>query len=125
MYICVDFDGTCVTHAYPHIGEDIGAVPVLQKLAVTNKLILFTMRSGKELQDAVDWFDENNIELFGVNVNPTQHHWTTSPKAYGNIYIDDAAFGCPLIRPVDEAGRPVAIPYVNWKIVNDYFFDEK
>ena len=24
MYICVDFDGTCVTHEYPFIGKDIG-----------------------------------------------------------------------------------------------------
>jgi hypothetical protein len=28
----VDFDGTCVTHEYPKIGRDIGAVPVLKEL---------------------------------------------------------------------------------------------
>lgn len=32
MIIAVDFDGTCVTHEYPHIGKDIGAIPVLQQL---------------------------------------------------------------------------------------------
>ena len=32
MEICVDFDGTCVTHEFPKVGKDIGAVPVLKKL---------------------------------------------------------------------------------------------
>ena len=40
----------------------------------------------------------NDIELFGVNNNPTQKDWTDSPKAYGHIYIDDAAIGCPLVE---------------------------
>lgn len=30
--IAVDFDGTVVTHAYPEIGDDAGAVPVLKEL---------------------------------------------------------------------------------------------
>jgi hypothetical protein len=32
MIIAVDFDGTCVTHDFPHVGKDIGAVPVLKEL---------------------------------------------------------------------------------------------
>lgn len=44
MYIAVDFDGTCVTHAYPQIGKEIGAAPVLRYLAQKHMLILFTMR---------------------------------------------------------------------------------
>lgn len=47
MYICIDFDGTCVTHEFPSIGKDIGAIPVLKELVKNNhKLILFTMRSN-------------------------------------------------------------------------------
>ncbi|MBN4048668.1 hypothetical protein JYU00_00750, partial [bacterium AH-315-N22] len=81
------------------------------------KLILFTMRSddaeGKEyLRDAVQYFEENNIELFGINHNPDQDSWTNSPKAYGKIYIDDSAFGCPLIHP-PTFNRPC----VDWKVV--------
>jgi hypothetical protein len=55
MHIVVDFDGTVVTHDYPRVGKDIGAVPVLKEL-IKNKhqLILFTMRSGKKLDDAVN-----------------------------------------------------------------------
>ena len=32
MYICIDFDGTCVTHEFPSIGKDIGAIPVLKEM---------------------------------------------------------------------------------------------
>ena len=111
MYIAVDFDGTCVTHDYPRIGKEIGAVKVLKRLVEAgHKLILITMRSGKELQDAIHWFNENGIELYGVNENPTQKHWTTSPKVYAHMYIDDAAFGCPLRNVPDFSDRP----FVDW-----------
>jgi predicted mannosyl-3-phosphoglycerate phosphatase (HAD superfamily) len=71
--IAVDFDGTCVTHEYPHIGKDIGAVPVLKSFVEAgHRLILYTMRSGKELDEAVDWFKRNGIPLSGVNENPSQ-----------------------------------------------------
>lgn len=55
MYIAVDFDGTCVTHEYPKVGKDIGAVPVLKKLTNSgHQLILHTMRCNKELEEAVE-----------------------------------------------------------------------
>ena len=111
MYIAVDFDGTCVTHDYPRIGKEIGAVKVLKRLVEAgHKLILNTIRSGKELQDAIHWFNKNEIELYGVNENPTQKHWTTSPKVYAHMYIDDAAFGCPLRNVPDFSDRP----FVDW-----------
>ena len=119
MDIVIDFDGTCVTHEYPAIGREIGATQVLRELAdAGHRLILFTIRSnGKKknnrtLDEAVEWFRERNIPLFGIQKNPEQHLWTLSPKAYGDIYIDDAALGCPLIVPkTDER------PYVDWKTV--------
>lgn len=105
MIIAIDFDGTCVTHEYPRVGRDIGAVPVLRKLVKAgHKLILFTMRSGKELEDAVWWFRSHDIPLYGVNINPDQESWTQSPKAYAQLYIDDAALGCPLDWD-DQSGR--------------------
>jgi hypothetical protein len=127
MEICIDFDGTCVTHEFPKIGKDIGAVPVLNKIVKSgHRLILFTMRSdiekvtsndyeihkqaGKYLTDAVNWFNNENIPLFGININPTQRTWTKSPKAYGQLYIDDAALGCPLIYDPKISDRPFA----NW-----------
>ena len=86
MTIAVDFDGTCVTHEYPEVGENIGAQAVLRKLAAQgHNLILYTMRSGDELQEAVDWFCKNVIPLYGVNHNPTQRGWTQSPKVYAHL----------------------------------------
>ena len=135
MEICLDFDGTCVTHEYPEIGKDIGAVPVLKELIEKgHRLILFTMRCDKKkkknignethivdepfLTDAVNWFNQNNIPLYGVQKNPKQSFWTTSPKAYGHLYIDDAALGCPLIVP--EEGRP----YVDWEKIRELLVEK-
>lgn len=118
--IAVDFDGTCVTHDYPIVGYDIGAAPVLRELVERGvKLILWTMRSGEPLQDAIDWFEENRIPLFGVNSNPTQHTWTTSPKAYAKLYIDDAALGAPLTFDKRLSERP----FINWTRVREMLLD--
>lgn len=139
MIICVDFDGTCVSHEFPAIGKDIGAVPVLKELIANgHQLILWTMRSdidkvsakgqakeivdvdgGTYLTDAVNWFQEHDIPLYGINVNPDQHKWTKSPKAYGQLYIDDAALGCPLMES-DLSERA----YVNWRKVRNFLKKE-
>jgi hypothetical protein len=109
-YICVDFDGTLVTHDYPEVGKELpGAVETCQALiADGHQLILWTMRSGKELQDAVQWCFERGITLVGVNKNPTQESWTASPKAYASIYIDDLSLGCPLLFDKFFSDRPFA-----------------
>ena len=118
MIIAVDFDGTCVTHDYPAVGKEIGADVALKKIAQDgHQLILYTMRSGKELQDAIDWFNRNDIPLYGIQTNPTQKSWTDSPKAYANLYIDDAAFGAPLIVDPSISNRP----FIDWSIVSNYF----
>lgn len=72
--IAIDFDGTVVTHAYPHMGMDAGAVPVLKELVANDcKLILYTMRSGQLLEKAVQWFKEQKIPLYAINENPGQN----------------------------------------------------
>lgn len=109
MEICIDFDGSCVTHEYPKVGRDIGAAMVLKRLTdAGHRLILFTMRSGKEQTDAENWFAKNDIPLYGSNTNPTQKNWTASPKAYGQLYLDDAALGIPLIN------NGIDRPYIDW-----------
>lgn len=116
MYIAVDFDGTCVTHEYPKVGRDIGAVPVLKKLTNSgHQLILHTMRCNKELEEAVEWFNKNDIPLYGINENPSQKRWTESPKIFAHLYIDDAALGIPMIT-YDSNLAPHK-PYVNWRSV--------
>lgn len=118
-YIAIDFDGTVVTHRYPMIGDDIGAVPVLKELTDKgHKLILNTMRSDQYLEAAENWFKEHNIPLFGSNINPAQKAWTNSTKAYAHLYIDDAALGCP--TEIDKIGRK----YVNWEKVRTLLENE-
>jgi len=110
MIIAVDFDGTIVTHDYPIIGQLIPqAIQTLHDLIASgHKLILYTMRSDRELVDAVDYCRANSIELWAVNKNPTQTEWTSSPKIFANLYIDDAAVGCPLVVGAHRR------PYVDW-----------
>lgn len=130
----IDFDGTCVTHEFPHIGKDIGAQRVLKRLVENgHKLILFTMRSdrwtpkdtktpgiknvtGNFLTGAIDWFKVNEIPLYGIQTNPNQSHWTTSPKSYAHFMIDDSAIGCPLIHNPKFSINP----YVNWKEIEKF-----
>lgn len=99
MVIAVDFDGTVVCHEFPEIGKDVPeAEQSLKKLSeLGHQLILWTMRSGPSLLEAIEWYRQRNIPLYGINSNPSQKNWTTSPKAHADVYIDDAAFGCPRI----------------------------
>jgi len=129
LEIAIDFDGTCTTHEFPRVGKDIGAVPLKKLVNAGHKLILFTMRSdrpefnetnnpeiedvvGMFLTDAVNWFKDNDIPLYGIQQNP-QQGWTTSPKCYAHLYIDDAALGCPL-KFTELSSRP----YVDWEKVD-------
>lgn len=119
MFIGLDFDGTVVDHRYPDIGEPVpGAIKWLKRLQRSGgRIVLFTMRSnsletGNLLKDAVEYLEENGIRLYGVNRNPDQDEWTSSPKVYAHVYIDDSAFGCPLIQP-----KGFSRPCVDWKVV--------
>lgn len=136
MNILIDFDGTVVTHEFPYIGKDVGAVPILEKLVNKgHNLILFTMRSnfkgtngplghkgnGKYLTDAVNWFKERKIPLYGINTNPQQKHWTASPKAYGDLIIDDTCLGIPLIFDKNTSNKP----FVDWIKVEELLIEKE
>ena len=126
MVICVDFDGTIAEHEFPDIGAPVpGAFEWMKKWQEAGaKLVLWTMRSdgrtadgskenGPVLTDAVEFCRKNGVEFWGVNRNPEQGGWTQSPKAYGNLYVDDAAFGCPLRQSRKMGNRPM----VDWSVV--------
>ena len=118
--IAVDFDGTIALHEYPEIGAPVpGAIEWMKKFKEEGaRVILFTMRSDRPereyLQEAVDFVESRGVGLDGVNTNPGQESWTDSPKAYAQVYIDDAAFGCPL--KLNPGGRP----YVDWDLVGPH-----
>lgn len=110
--IAIDFDGTCVEADYPRVGKDLPwAVTVLQLLVANNcKLILYTMRDGQELIDAINWFEYRLIPLYGIQRHPLQQAWTDghgSPKCLATHYIDDRNIGIPLRNDTKE-------PAVDW-----------
>jgi len=97
LTLAIDFDGTIVEHAYPEIGEvKIFAFETLKELQKNNcKLILWTFRSGKELEEAVEFCKNNGIEFDAINSNYPGEELTTevSRKINADIYIDDKNLG--------------------------------
>ena len=95
--IAVDFDGTIVEHRFPGMGPPIpDALRVLRRLNTEGiRLILYTMRSGRYLDEAVQYLKDNCIVIWAVNENPGQASWTSSPKVHADLCIDDRNLGVP------------------------------
>jgi hydroxymethylpyrimidine pyrophosphatase-like HAD family hydrolase len=95
--IAVDFDGTIVEHEFPEIGkEKLFAFQTLRELEKLGaRLILWTFRTGKELDDAVEYCRKNGIEFYAVNKNYPEEIFdeTVSRKIDADIYIDDKNIG--------------------------------
>ncbi|WP_405608729.1 BT0820 family HAD-type phosphatase [Polaribacter sp. Asnod1-A03] len=97
LIIAVDFDGTIVEDAYPKIGEEIiFAFDTLKRLqSQGHRLILWTYRSGRKLQEAVDFCKENGIEFYAVNKNFPEEEYDEkySRKIHADLFIDDRNVG--------------------------------
>lgn len=97
MKIAVDFDGTIVENAYPEIGEEkLFAFETLKQLQKRgHQLILWTYRSGKELDEAVAFCKEHGVEFYAVNNNyPEEKPMDNLPrKINADVYIDDRNLG--------------------------------
>lgn len=103
MTIAVDFDGTIVEHCYPSIGKERPfAVATLRQLQRENpelKLILWTVREGQLLQNALEWCEKRGLSFYAVNSNfPEELPSATTAnqgcrKVTADIYIDDRNFG--------------------------------
>ena len=96
--IAVDFDGTIVEHAYPEIGkEKLFAFQTLKELQKKGaQLILWTFRSGKELEEAVEFCEKHGVEFYAVNTNYPGEIFdgsVSSRKIDADIYIDDKNIG--------------------------------
>jgi len=95
--IAVDFDGTVVDHEYPGIGkEKLFAFLTLKELEKKGaRLILWTFRSGKELEEAVEFCKKNGVEFYAVNKNYPEEIFdgSVSRKIDADIYIDDKNVG--------------------------------
>jgi hypothetical protein len=95
--IAVDFDGTIVEHKYPAIGkENLFAFRTLLELEKRGaRLILWTFRTGKELEEAVEYCRKSGLEFYAVNKNYPEEvaDETVSRKIDADIYIDDKNIG--------------------------------
>jgi len=99
MTIAVDFDGTIVTHKYPEIGEEIPfAIDTLKMLIQDHhKLILWSVREGKLLDDAIQYCRERGVEFYAVNRDypeetlENNNHFSRKLKV--DMFIDDRNVG--------------------------------
>lgn len=95
--IAVDFDGTIVEHEYPEIGkEKLFAFLTLKELNKKGaRLILWTFRTGKELEEAVEFCRKNGVEFYAVNRNYPEEvvNETVGRKIDADIFIDDKNIG--------------------------------
>lgn len=99
MIIAVDFDGTIVTHEYPKIGKEIPfAVQTLKMLANDgHQLILWSVREGQLLEEALDWCRKRGLEFYAANKDfpeedrSKNNHFSRKLKA--DLWIDDRNVG--------------------------------
>lgn len=99
MTIAVDFDGTIVHHNYPEIGEEIPFAIETLKMLINkgHRLILWTVREGQFLEDAVNWCRERGVEFYAVNLDypeetpQNNEHYTRKIKV--DVFIDDRNLG--------------------------------
>lgn len=98
MTIAVDFDGTIVTDRYPGIGNEIPfAVETLKLLQQEHhRLILWSVREGKLLDEAVAWCKERGVEFYAVNKEYPEQKLQDdgfSRKLKADLFIDDRNVG--------------------------------
>ena len=113
--IAIDFDGTIMEHTYPVVGNPVpGAIEAIRTFQdLGAECFLWTVRSGSELEEAVQFCHRYGITFTGVNFNPTSQQWVkTAQKIHANVYIDDRAFGCPMAY--DPFSK---LHHVDWSVV--------
>ena len=99
MTLAVDFDGTIVEHRYPQIGPEIPfAIDTLKMLIRDHhKIILWTVREGEMLDEAVNWCRERGVEFYAVNCDypeeTTNNNQHFSRKIKVDYFIDDRNLG--------------------------------
>ena len=97
LTIAIDFEGTIVEDAYPGIGKPgIFAFETLKKLQEDgHRLILWTYRHGKSLDEAVEFCKKNGIEFYAVNKSFPEEEFdhSMSRKIYCDLFIDDRNIG--------------------------------
>lgn len=99
MKIAVDFDGTIVEHRYPEIGKEIPFATQTLRMLIEDghKLILWSVREGRLLEEAVEWCKKRGVVFYAVNQDFEGDTQDKNPeysrKLKANIFIDDRNIG--------------------------------
>lgn len=98
MVIAVDFDGTIVEHKYPAIGRELPFATETLRMLIRDrhKLILWSVREGRLLDEAVEWCRERGVEFYAVNRDypeESREHDSFSRKLKADLFIDDRNIG--------------------------------
>lgn len=98
MTIAIDFDGTIVEHRYPKIGPEIPFATETLKMLIKDhhRLILWTVREGELLKEAVEWCRERGVEFYAVNQDYPEEEKRDrgfSRKLKADLFIDDRNLG--------------------------------
>lgn len=97
LKVAVDFDGTIVENQFPAIGSPmLFAFETLRAMQGRGiSIILWTVRKGKELEEAVTFCRSNGIEFYAINANypEEEHDGNVSRKIEADIFIDDRNIG--------------------------------
>lgn len=97
LRVAVDFDGTIVENEYPKLGKPqlfaFETLEVLQKRGFV--LILWSVRKGKLLEEAVEFCRQNGVEFYAVNRNHPEEIFDpeTPRKLDVDVFIDDRNLG--------------------------------
>lgn len=92
--IAVDFDGTIVQNKYPEIGKPLPfAFETLKMLQNEgHRLVLWTVRTGKSLEEAVEFCKRNGLEFYAVNES-YEGEAVRNRKLNADLFIDDRNVG--------------------------------
>lgn len=105
MTIAVDFDGTIVEHRYPAIGKErpFATATLRQLMADGHKLLLWSVREGETLQEAIDWCKERGVRFYAANtfldeddgesIDTMDKNPSFSRKLKVDCFIDDRNVG--------------------------------
>ena len=99
MTIAVDFDGTIVEHRYPEIGKELPFATQTLRMLIEDRhrLILWSVREGKLLEDAVEWCRQRGVEFYAINKDfPEEEenkNQSFSRKIKADVWIDDRNIG--------------------------------
>ena len=98
MIIAVHFDGTIVRHRYPKIGEELPFATETLRMLIRegHRLILWTVREGKLLDEAIEWCRDRGVEFYAINRDFPEEDATGSGfsrKLKADLFIDDRSFG--------------------------------